>query len=436
MTLKREITKTLNRLRQIHPREIDLSLGRIENLMARLGSPQNSMPPTIHVAGTNGKGSTIAFLRAMLEAAGMRVHVYTSPHLIDFAERIVLAGKVISEDHLIKVLSECERVNNGEPITFFEITTAAAFLAFAGTPADIVILETGLGGRLDATNIVKKPALTVITPISMDHMQFLGNSLDKIAAEKAAIQKAAVPSVIAPQERVAQNILLAQGQKVGTDIFLYDRDWRVSISTDGFVYQSSEMHLHLPNPSLYGHHQFINAGCAIAGLEKLPNHNPTEKAIQIGLKETVWPGRLEKIDSGQLSISLPQNWELWVDGGHNAGAGKVIGQTLLSWIDKPTHLLIGMLDTKQAREFLAPMASHAKDIYTVEIPDQPNTASASSLADIARDLDLQSYVADNVRSAISTIIAEEKKPSRILVCGSLYLLSHVYGLYKNRKVVL
>ena len=224
MILEQGTNNILDRLQELHPKQIDLSLGRIKNLMTRLGSPQNTLPPVIHIAGTNGKGSTIAFLRAMLEAAGLRVHVYTSPHLVNFVERIVLAGDVISENNLNQVLADCERANAGQAITFFEITTAAAFLAFASVPADAVILETGLGGRLDATNIIEKPVLTAITPISMDHMHFLGNSLSKIAAEKAAIQKRNVPSVVAAQQKITQKVLSAQARKVGTDIFLYGRD--------------------------------------------------------------------------------------------------------------------------------------------------------------------------------------------------------------------
>ena len=428
MILEQGTNNILDRLQELHPKQIDLSLGRIKNLMTRLGSPQNTLPPVIHIAGTNGKGSTIAFLRAMLEAAGLRVHVYTSPHLVNFVERIVLAGDVISENNLNQVLADCERANAGQAITFFEITTAAAFLAFASVPADAVILETGLGGRLDATNIIEKPVLTAITPISMDHMHFLGNSLSKIAAEKAAIQKRNVPSVVAAQQKITQKVLSAQARKVGTDIFLYGRDWHITMETDSFVYQSSKRHLTLPKPSLYGAHQLINAGCAVACLEKFSIFNITEKAMRHGLINTIWPGRLDRLRKGRLVTSLPDDWELWLDGGHNAGAGEALGQTLLDWNEKPTHLIVGMLETKQVHDFLAPLVNQAKSMHMIEIPDEPNTAKASSLASAAQALGVHTAISNNVLAAISDIIAKEKVPSRILVCGSLYLLGHVYNL--------
>ena len=428
MTVEPEINNVLGRLQELHPKQIDLSLSRIQNLLARLGSPQNTLPPVIHIAGTNGKGSTIAFLRAIFEAAGLRVHVYTSPHLVDFMERIVLAGEVISEDNLNQVLADCERANDGEAITFFEITTAAAFLAFASVPADIVILETGLGGRLDATNIIEKPALTAITPISMDHMHFLGNSLSKITAEKAAIQKHGVPSVVASQQKIAQEVLEAHAREVGTDIFLYGRDWQVATDTGDFIYRSSTRNLTLPKPSLYGAHQVINAGCAIACLEKLSATHITEKAMRNGLKNTIWPGRLERLREGRLVASLPNDWEIWLDGGHNAGAGEALGQTVSDWNEKPTHLVVGMLETKQIHDFLAPLAPQTKSMHMIEIPDEPKTAKASSLASAAHALGVRTAISENVHAAISDIIAKEKMASRILVCGSLHLLGHVYKL--------
>ncbi len=276
----------LERLHALHPKLIDLSLGRIEALMSRLGSPEKNLPPVIHIAGTNGKGSTLAFLRAMLEAASLRVHAYTSPHLVRFAERIMLAGNTVKEEDLVKLLSECERANGGEEITFFEITTAAAFLAFANVAAEIVLLETGLGGRLDATNLVAKPALTVITPIAMDHMQYLGDSLSEIAGEKAAIQKPGVTSVVGPQDEVAQAVILAVAEDVGAEVFLYGRDWRIDITDDGFAYSSEALELDLPRPSLPGAHQLINAATAIACLEQLTDFELSDRAIVRGLSNT------------------------------------------------------------------------------------------------------------------------------------------------------
>ncbi|HAA94051.1 MAG TPA: bifunctional folylpolyglutamate synthase/dihydrofolate synthase [Rhodospirillaceae bacterium] len=416
----------LERLHALHPKLIDLSLGRIEALMSRLGSPEKNLPPVIHIAGTNGKGSTLAFLRAMLEAASLRVHAYTSPHLVRFAERIMLAGNTVKEEDLVKLLSECERANGGEEITFFEITTAAAFLAFANVAAEIVLLETGLGGRLDATNLVAKPALTVITPIAMDHMQYLGDSLSEIAGEKAAIQKPGVTSVVGPQDEVAQAVILAVAEDVGAEVFLYGRDWRIDITDDGFAYSSEALELDLPRPSLPGAHQLINAATAIACLEQLTDFELSDRAIVRGLSNTDWPGRLQNLTEGNLAEALPSGWELWLDGGHNAAAGQALGSALSVWSDKPTHLVLGMLQSKQALEFLKPLASVAESAQTIEIPGEKSTAAAHGLAATAAEAGLRASPAADLRSAIGAIMAEEPGPARILICGSLYLLGHVY----------
>jgi dihydrofolate synthase / folylpolyglutamate synthase len=421
----------LERLQALHPKLIDLSLKRIETLLERLGSPQNRLPPVIHVAGTNGKGSTIAFLRSILEAAGHTVHVYTSPHLIRFRERIVLAGQMISEEALAEVLSECERANGGEEITFFEITTAAAFLAFTQTDADMVLLETGLGGRLDATNLVKKPAITAITPIAMDHMHFLGDTLDAIAFEKAAIQKQGVPSIIAPQEDPARQVILETATSVGAEPFVYGRDWQTTEKPDGFKYSSRALTLHLPKPSLPGLHQLTNAGTAIACLEQLPNAKVTDESITEGLANAIWPGRLQRLVEGKLVELLPGGWEVWLDGGHNPAAGAALATTLSAWQDRPTHLVVGMMETKQAGPFLEFLSPHAESLRVVEIPGEAASAQAGELARAARSVGLKTETACDFKSSIESILANESGPARILVCGSLYLLGHVYNVNEH-----
>ena len=421
----------LKRLQALHPKLIDLSLKRINRLLGRLGSPQDRLPPVIHIAGTNGKGSTIAFLRCILEAAGHKVHVYTSPHLVQFCERIVLAGKMISEEALAEVLGECERANDSEEITFFEITTAAAFLAFAQIDADIVLLETGLGGRLDATNLVKRPAMTAITPIGMDHMHFLGDTLAAIAFEKAAIQKQGVPSIIASQEDSVRQVILETATAVGALPFVYGRDWQITEESNGFKYSSRALTLHLPMPSLDGLHQLMNAGTAIACLEQFPTANVTDGTIKEGIGNAVWPGRLQRLNEGRLIDALPHGWELWLDGGHNPAAGAALAQTISAWQGQPTHLIVGMMEAKQAERFLGFLSPHAASLRAIAIPGEAASAQATEIARAARIAGLTTETACNFQSAIESILANESGPARILVCGSLYLLGHIYGLNGN-----
>jgi dihydrofolate synthase/folylpolyglutamate synthase len=416
----------LERLQALHPKLIDLSLGRIETLLERLGSPQDRLPPVIHVAGTNGKGSTIAFLRAILEAAGKTVHAYTSPHLVRFSERIVLAGEIINEDDLVTLLSECERCNGGEEITFFEITTAAAFLGFASVEADILLLETGLGGRLDATNLVKKPALTAITPIGMDHMHYLGNSLAAIAYEKAAIQKNRVPSIVGPQDDAALKVILETADTIGAKPFVSGENWQVAEEAGGFCYSSDALTLHLPTPSLPGGHQMVNAGTAIACIEKLPHNTITDHAISTGLCNAVWPGRLQKLTEGLLVDKLADGWELWLDGGHNPAAGEALGDALTAWNEKPTYLISGMSENKQAVEFFQPLAAVAKNMRAIDIPGDHASLPAAEIASAGREAGFQAETASSFNTALNAILVYEPGPARILVCGSLYLLGHVY----------
>jgi dihydrofolate synthase/folylpolyglutamate synthase len=334
------IEAVLSRLGGLHPKRIDavdgntLALDRIERLLAALGNPQDALPPVIHVAGTNGKGSTVATLRACLEAAGFRVHVFTSPHLVRFNERIRIAGTLIDDATLADLLEECERANLGAPITFFEVTTTAAFLAFARTPADFTLLEVGLGGRHDTTNVVRRPLVTAITPVSLDHQAFLGDTIAQIAGEKAGILKPSVPAVIGPQLAEAERVIEARAAALGAPLYRWQREWRAEERAGGMRYEGGRWHLDLPLPSLPGAHQLANAGTAIACLEQLAGGSLSATAIADGLRHIDWPARLQRLQRGPLVEILPRGWELWLDGGHNPAAGEVLGAAAAGWRDR------------------------------------------------------------------------------------------------------
>jgi dihydrofolate synthase/folylpolyglutamate synthase len=411
----------LARLMRLHPKLIDLSLGRIEGLLAALGNPQDHLPPVIHVAGTNGKGSTVATLRACLEAAGRRVHAYTSPHLVRFHERIRLAGQLIEEDRLVELLEECERANEGAPITYFEITTAAAFLAFARTPADFVLLETGLGGRLDATNVVRHPAATAITPISLDHQAFLGDTIAAIAGEKAGILKAGSPAIIGPQPPAAAAVFDARAVELGAPLSRFGREWRCVAGNGGMRYEGPRWQFDLPLPSLPGAHQIGNSGIAIACLEQLPALDIPRDAIAQGLRHIDWPARMQRLSRGPLVEMLRPGWELWLDGGHNPGAGEVLAAAVADWRDRPLYLIVGMLNTKDAGGFLAPLAKQARALWAVTIPGEQNPLPASAIIDAARSVGLPAQEATSVAAALAAIIAGDPAPARVLTCGSLHL---------------
>ncbi|OFX14298.1 MAG: bifunctional folylpolyglutamate synthase/dihydrofolate synthase, partial [Alphaproteobacteria bacterium RIFOXYD12_FULL_60_8] len=339
-------TAALSRLERLHPQVIDLSLTRISRLLGDLGNPQDSLPPTIHVAGTNGKGSTIAFLRAMLEAAGLRVHVYTSPHLVRFNERIRLAGQDISDLALAEVLEEVEVRNARQPITFFEATSAAAFLAMSRTPADVTLLETGLGGRLDATNVIKRPALTILTPIALDHQEYLGERLEAIAAEKSHILKPGVGCVMAKQERKADRVIELRSLEMGAPTWKEGRDWFARTTPRGMVFEGATGSLELPLPALIGAHQVRNAALALAAAERLSGFSLPPEALALGLTTARWPARLHRLTQGPLVDLLPPEWELWLDGGHNPAAGKVLAQACRAWKDRPLSMVLGMMRDK------------------------------------------------------------------------------------------
>lgn len=416
----------LRRLTQLHPKIIDLSLGRLERLLETLGNPHHHVPPVIHIAGTNGKGSVCAYLVAMLRAHGLRTHAYTSPHLVRFNERIVLDGTHIDDDSLTALLEECEAANGGAPITFFEITTAAAFLAFSRTPGDVLVLETGLGGRADATNVIAKPLATAITAISMDHMQFLGDTLSAIAAEKAAIQKPGVNSIVAPQAAAALSEIESYAGSVGAPLLRCGQEWSMESKADGMKFRYGETMLDLPRPALAGRHQVDNAGVALAVVSSLPaDLRPDAPAMAEGLRTARWPARLQRLQIGPLAAGLPPDWELWLDGGHNADAGRVIADYAANWQDRPLHLVFGMLDSKDPHAFLEHLAGVTRDLTAVAIPDEPATMTADQAASVAVETGFRAVTAASVSTALEQIVARAELPGRILICGSLYLAGKV-----------
>lgn len=410
----------------LHPKKIDLVLDRVWRLLDRVGNPERSLSPVIHVAGTNGKGSVVATLRAMLEAAGHRVHVYTSPHLVRFAERIRLAGSIIDEAELAALLEECETANGGEPITFFEITTVAAYLAFSRHPADVLLLETGLGGRLDATNVIARPALTVITPVSIDHVQFLGDTIEKIAFEKAGIIKPGVTCIAGPQQPAALDVLQARADELSAPLFAAGRDWHVMSEESGFALRSTDRRMQgYPMPSLPGAHQVSNAATALVALDNLPGLSVPHDARARGLGSIDWPARLQRLRDGRLAAMLPDGWELWLDGGHNAGAGAALSDALSGWQDTPLHAICGMINTKVAEDYFRPLKDRFTSLTTIAIPDEENSLSAADLRDAAARAGLPAETAEGIRDAIATLTASHAGPARLLICGSLYLAGAV-----------
>ena len=426
----------LERLKKLHPQSIDLSLGRIERLLAALGNPQDKLPPVVHVAGTNGKGSFLAFTRAIAEALGKGVHVYTSPHLVNFHERIVLAAPhgsaPIAEDFLVDSLARAEAANGGELITLFEITTAAAFLAFAETPADLLLLETGLGGRLDATNVVKRPLLTSITPISIDHVSFLGETLTEIAGEKAGILKAGVPCVVGRQVQEAYTVIERRAEKIGAPLHVAGRDFDMYEQHGRLVFQTEERLIDLPLPRLNGRHQIENAGTAIAAASLLFGDALTARALEQGVTHAEWPARMERLAVGGLHAFVADGTEIWLDGGHNAAGGQVTAHTLAELderLPRPVHLVYGMMETKDAHAFIAPFKGLVERVYTVPIPDEPNAFDAEALAEIAKAEGFDVVPTASVPDALTRSQAALDGPGRVLICGSLYLAGHVLKLH-------
>ncbi|WP_137390914.1 bifunctional folylpolyglutamate synthase/dihydrofolate synthase [Rhodoligotrophos defluvii] len=428
----------LTRLTALHPKIIDLSLDRMWRILAALDHPERRLPPVIHVAGTNGKGSVVAFLRAMLEAAGKSVHVYTSPHLVHFHERIRLGapggGEFISDAALSALLEECEQRNGGEPITFFEITTAAAFLAFSRNPADYLILEVGLGGRLDATNVVD-PLASVITMVDYDHQQFLGDTLTEIATEKAGIIKRGRPCILGVQGEEALAAIEHVASRLGAPLIVAGQEWQAFEQHGRLVYEDMQGLLDLPLPRLNGRFQIDNAGLAIATLRALDMPGVGEAEIARGLQSAYWPARLERLDAGPLNALLPAGAELWLDGGHNESAGRVLAASMAEIeerVSRPLLIIWGMLNTKDPGAFIRSFAGLARRVITLTIPGEPNAVDATVLATIAAEHGIESEIAASLPDALrrAGLPVSEVAP-RVLICGSLYLAGHVLAAHES-----
>jgi dihydrofolate synthase / folylpolyglutamate synthase len=424
------------RLSAMHPRRIDLGLQRMQRLLERLGHPERKLPAVVHVAGTNGKGSTIAYLRAILEAAGHRVHVYTSPYLVRINECYRLGGAgggvLVEDDELRRALEHCERVNAGEPITIFEIETAAAFHLFSQHAADVVLLEVGLGGRLDATNVIETPLASVISPISMDHTEFLGDSLPKIAREKAGIIRPDVPVICAEQTPEAAAVIEQFARRMHAPLYGAGQDWQVSVERGRLVYQDDRGLMDLAAPRLFGRHQFDNAGLAIATLRALPKFRIEPSAFEAGIVNAEWPARMQRLASGPLVEQGPRGCEIWLDGGHNAEGGRVAATALGDLeerVSRPLVVIVGMMANKDAGSFLANFAGLTRHIIAVTISHRENAMPPDKLADAARALGMRVEVVADVEAALRSLVRlAYEVPPRILVTGSLYLAGHVLSL--------
>ena len=427
------LDELLARLSRLHPHRIDLTLERVQRLLAALDHPERKLPPVIHVAGTNGKGSTIAFLRAILEAAGLRVHVYTSPWLMRINESIRLGraggGVLISDDALREALLECERVNGGSPITRFEIETAAAFLLFARHAADVVLLETGLGGRLDATNVVEAPAACVLTPIGMDHTEFLGSTLQAIAGEKAGIIKRGVAVICAAQAPDALAVIETQAKRMRAPLHAAEETWHVGVEHGRLVYQDERGLLDLAVPRLLGRHQIENAGLAIATLRAVDALRIPHAAYEAGIATAQWPARMQRLTSGSLVAQAPQDAEIWLDGGHNADGGRVVAAALGDLeerVSRPLVLIVGMMANKDADAFLANFAGLTRHVIAVPIPNREGAMSVERLSEAIRRLGMRGESAPDVAAALQSLTRlVYEVPPRILITGSLYLAGHV-----------
>ncbi len=436
--LEKRLSDILDLLYSFYNEEIDMSLERVERFLAQLDNPHLKLPPVIHIAGTNGKGSTLATLRSLLEASGKRVHVMTSPHLVHPTERIRLVGEPITTQALVDVFEECLAVNRSEPITFFEMFTAASFLAMSRVPADYVLLETGMGGRLDATNVVPNPIATIITTISKDHEAFLGSRLDQIASEKAGIMKAGVPCIIGYQTEAAQE---AQVQKVFQEkstnlspvskLYRYGADWSIEQKSDRFMFTWLDESIVLSQPNLLGPHQIYNIGAAIATYRIIMNDDFDAKILSPDnpnnpLLIIYWPGRLQRLTDEPICMNLKAGQELWCDGGHNDSAGTFLAQQLKKWReeeDKEIHLIVGMVNRKTPSDFLTPLIPYTNSLTCTEISDEPNSFSAKELYDLCEPLGFKKihYEAD-----INQAVANIKDPNaRILITGSLYLMGTI-----------
>lgn len=424
------LENSLRRLEYLHPRSIDLSLDRMQELLGRLGCPHERLPPVVHIAGTNGKGSTLAALRAVSEARGHRVHAYTSPHLVSFCERIRVAGSLVAEPDLIGVLAEVEAACSGyQSATFFELTTAAAFLIFSRVPADLLLLETGLGGRLDATNVVSSPIATVLTPISMDHEEYLGHSLEAVAREKVGILCSGVPCISAAQDAVALSVIQQESQRLDVPLWVQGSDYDAVRDGEDIIYTDRHSTSYrLPRPPLHGDHQIQNVAVALATSGVIAGTYP--EAWAEGIARVQWPARLQSLRGGSYADSVPPGWELWLDGGHNPAAGDILAQHIQStWHETPVDVIVGMLATKDASAFFQPLVGKVQRIRTVPVPGSEVGCDPDALAvTVGRLVDSARVRAClNVKAALHDLATEtaNQEPRRILICGSLYLAGAV-----------
>ena len=424
------VDSILARLTALHPKRIDLSLGRIERLLAALDYPERKLPPVIHVAGTNGKGSTVAFLRAILEAAGLRAHVYTSPHLVRFNERFRLGGiGLVSDDELAAVMEECERANAGAPITVFEITTAAGMLLFSRHPADVLVMEVGLGGRLDATNVIPEALATVITRVSIDHTDFLGDTLDKIAAEKAGVLKRNTSGIVAAQHRDALSVIERQAARLNAPLRIAGEDFTATEERGRLVYQDDAGLLDLPAPRLYGRHQYENAGLAIAALRTASKFKLPTAAFEAGMTKAEWPARMNRLSHGRLVELAPEGSEVWLDGGHNPDGGRAIAAALADLeerVPRPVVMIAGMLASKDCDGFLRNFTGLARRLIAVPVPASEKGVPAEELAERARNIGLPATSRGTLDGAFEAVRKLDlDPPPRILITGSLYLAGDV-----------
>lgn len=424
----------LERLTKLHPKLIDLTLDRTERLLETLGRPERKLPPIFHIAGTNGKGSVSAYLRAGLEAGGYGVHAYTSPHLVRFHERIRLAGHPhsapISEAALSALLDECEVANGGESITFFEITTVAGFLAFARAKADALILEVGMGGRFDTTNVIAQPLVSIITPVDLDHQAFLGETIREIAFEKAGILKRGAMGVIGPQTDEARDVIESVAAKLGVRLKIHGQDFSAHEEQGHLVYQDQEGLLDLPMPRLLGRHQIDNAAIAICALRQAATVLPVnDDAFARAMREVSWPARMQRLTHGPLVEQAGSQFEVWLDGGHNPSAGRALAHLIADLAQRdarPVILIVGMLDTKDASGFFSPFVDIVAHVETITIPDTPAALSAGALADAARHAGLAAAEAPDLKTALARArLHAGMGGGRIVICGSLYLAGHV-----------
>jgi dihydrofolate synthase/folylpolyglutamate synthase len=423
-----ESERILDRLLSLHPKKIDLSLGRLEALLARMGHPHRALPPVIHVAGTNGKGSTIAFLRAMLEAAGKRVHVYISPHLVRYHERYRLAGQLVSEDQLVDALNDVVRINDGEPITVFEVLTAVGFKLFHDVPADVLLLEVGLGGRFDATNVIDKPALSVITPVSIDHVEFLGDTISKIAFEKAGIIKQGVQVIVGDQLADAREVIETVARQRKAPALFAGQDFQAREERGRLIFEDECGLLDLPMPRLTGPHQISNAATAIAALRAFaPDSDPA--FIEEGLRKADWPARMQHLSTGALLSLLPDGTELWLDGGHNAAGGEALAaamRDLARRSPRPLIMICGTLTTKDTRGFLAPFKGLVQELIAVPIPGEHAGRAPQEVMEAAQSVGLVARQAASFEAALKFIAQQPSaQPMRVLIGGSLYLAGQV-----------